>query len=199
MFTGIITDIGTVESIKKNGDTRIAIRTSYDTNTLLTGASVICSGACMTVVDKGDGWFAIDVSQESLDRTNLGKWKAGSKVNLERSLRMGDELGGHIVTGHVDGLAVVDEILPVGDSHKLVLTAPESLKRFLAEKGSVTLDGVSLTVNGVEDNYFWLNLIPHTWAHTTLGLLSEGDEVNMEIDVLARYISRYMECTGAEG
>jgi riboflavin synthase len=193
MFTGIITDIGTIESINKKGDTRMVIRTSYDTNTLLIGASISCSGACMTVVDKGDGWFAIDVSDESLSRTSMQDWRVGTKINLERALKVGDELGGHIMTGHVDGIAVVDEIMPVGDSHKLVVSVPVSLQYFVAEKGSVSLDGVSLTVNGVEGNVFWVNLIPHTWKHTTLGLLREGDELNMEIDVLARYIGRHME------
>lgn len=193
MFTGIITDIGTVESIHKTGDTRMVVRTAYDTNTLLIGASIACSGACMTVVDKGDGWFAVDVSDESLECTTLKHWQAGKKLNLERALRMGDELGGHLLTGHVDAVAVVEEILPVGDSHKLVMVIPEALQHYVAAKGSVTLDGVSLTVNGVEKNFFWVNLIPHTWQHTTLGLLKEGDGVNMEIDVLARYIGRWME------
>lgn len=193
MFTGIITDIGTVESIHKAGDMRMLIRTSYDTNTLLIGASIACSGACLTVVDKGDGWFAVDVSDESLERTTLSQWQGGTKLNLERALRVGDELGGHILTGHVDGVAVVEEILPIGDSHKLVVAMPEALQYYVAEKGSVTLDGVSLTVNGVEKHFFWVNLIPHTWKHTTLGLLKEGDGMNMEIDVLARYMGRWME------
>lgn len=193
MFTGIITDIGTVESANKNGDTKMVIRTAYDTNTLLIGASVACSGACMTVIDKGDGWFAIEVSDESLERTTMRRWQSGTKLNLERALKMGEELGGHILTGHVDNVAVVDDIIPVGDSHKLVLAIPASLQHFVAEKGSVALDGVSLTVNGVEGNIFWVNLIPHTWKHTTLSLLKEGDELNMEIDMLARYIGRWME------
>lgn len=193
MFTGIVTDIGTVESVNKKGDTRMVIRTVFDTNTMLLGSSIACSGACMTVVDKGDGWFSIDVSGESLSRTTMGNWQQGDKVNLERPLRMGDELGGHMLTGHVDGLAVVDEILPVGDSHKLVLAVPKELQYLVAEKGSVALDGVSLTVNGVEGNFFWVNIIPHTWEQTTLGLLGEGNTLNMEVDVMARYIARWME------
>lgn len=193
MFTGIVTDIGTVESVNKKGDTRMVIRTVFDTNTMLLGSSIACSGACMTVVDKGDGWFSIDVSGESLSRTTMGNWQQGDKVNLERPLRMGDELGGHMLTGHVDGLAVVDKILPVGDSHKLVLAVPKELQYLVAEKGSVALDGVSLTVNGVEGNFFWVNIIPHTWEQTTLGLLGEGNTLNMEVDVMARYIARWME------
>lgn len=193
MFTGIVTDIGTIESVNKHGDTRMVIRTAFDTNTMLMGSSIACSGACMTVVDKGDGWFSIDVSGESLSRTTMGNWQQGDKVNLERPLRMGDELGGHMLTGHVDGLAVVDKILPVGDSHKLVLAVPKELQYLVAEKGSVALDGVSLTVNGVEGNFFWVNIIPHTWEQTTLGLLGEGNTLNMEVDVMARYIARWME------
>ena len=193
MFTGIIKDIGTVMTVEQNGDTRFVIRTSLGTNAMELGASVACSGACMTVVDKGADWFAIDVSKESLSRTTMSAWKEGTKVNLEQSLQVGDELGGHFVTGHVDGIGFVDTVKPVGGSHEVVFNIPEELAPFIAEKGSITVDGVSLTVNGVENTFFWVNLIPYTWQHTTLGMLEESSQVNIEIDILARYIARARE------
>ncbi len=193
MFTGIITHKGTILSREERGDTRFVIQASFDMANVAIGASIACSGACMTVVEKGVDWFTVDVSGESLSRTTLATWQKGQVMNLERSLKMGDELGGHIVTGHVDGLAVVESIEPVGDSHKLTFRAPEELKYYIAAKGSVTLDGVSLTVNTVDDALFTVNIIPHTWQETTLGQLKPSSKVNLEIDVLARYSARWME------
>ncbi|MDP6574711.1 MAG: riboflavin synthase [Rhodospirillales bacterium] len=193
MFTGIITDLGRVRGIRANGDTRIEIETRYDTETLDIGASVCCSGACMTVIDKGAGWFAVSASGETLARTTLGRWEEGTAVNLERSLKAGDELGGHIVSGHVDGVARVLERTPEGDSLRLVLEAPTSLRRYIAAKGSVTIDGVSLTVNEVNGPRFGINLIPHTQEVTTLGEAAPKDAVNLEIDMLARYVARLLE------
>lgn len=193
MFTGIITDIGIVRSVVKNGDTRMMIQTIFDVESIAIGASIACAGACMTVVEKGLDWFAVDVSDASLACTTLGSWKEGDKVNLERSLKVGDELGGHWVTGHVDGVATVGSIKAIGDSHELVFSAPPELLPFIAQKGSVTVEGVSLTVNAVEADEFQVNLIPHTWEHTTLGTLQTGDQVNVEIDVMARYIARQLE------
>lgn len=195
MFTGIITDVGTVRAIEQRGDTRLTIATAYDTNTIAMGASIACSGACLTVVAKGVDWFAVDVSAETLARTSLGAWRPGQPVNLERSLRLGDELGGHIVTGHVDGMAEVAAIKPEGDSLRFRFRAPGSLGRYVAAKGSVALNGASLTVNEVEDQpdgsvVFGINIIPHTQQHTDFGRLKAGDRVNMEIDVLARYVAR---------
>ena len=193
MFTGIITDLGRVRGIRANGDTRIEIETRYDTKALDIGASVCCSGACMTVIDKGAGWFAVTASGETLSLTTLGGWKEGTAVNLERSLRAGDELGGHIVAGHVDGVARVLERTPEGDSLRLVLEAPALLKRYIAAKGSVTIDGVSLTVNEVDGARFGINVIPHTQTATTLGAAAPDDAVNLEIDTLARYVARLLE------
>jgi riboflavin synthase len=195
MFTGIITDVGTIESIEARGDTRAVIRTAYDTATVDLGASIACSGVCLTVVDKGLGWFAVDVSGETISRTARDQWAAGRKLNLERAMKLGDELGGHIVTGHVDGLATVVGIYPEGDSKRIGFSVPRELAPFIAPKGSITIDGVSLTVNQVEDQpdgttHFSINLIPHTQAVTTLGELAEGQAVNIEIDVLARYLQR---------
>ncbi|MBP6819777.1 MAG: riboflavin synthase [Ferrovibrio sp.] len=190
MFTGIVTDIGTITAREQRGDTRFRIRTAYDTATIAIGASIACSGVCLTVVQTGADWFAVDVSAETLSRSNLGNWAEGSRVNLERSLRVGDELGGHIVSGHVDALAEVVEARPEGDSLRLTFRVPASLAGYVAEKGSVALDGVSLTVNAVDADRFGINLIPHTQAVTTLGGLKQGDRVNFEVDTLARYVAR---------
>ncbi len=194
MFTGIITDVGAIESIENRGDLRARITTAYDTTTVDMGASIACSGVCLTVVDKGPGWFAVDVSHETVSRT-AAQWQAGQRLNLERALKVGDELGGHIVTGHVDDVGTVLGICPDGDSQRIGIAVPASLAPFIAAKGSITIDGVSLTVNEVTDQpdgtaHFAINLIPHTQAVTTLGALAEGQTVNLEIDVLARYLQR---------
>lgn len=193
MFTGIVTDIGTVTAREARGDTRFRIRTAYDTASIAIGASIACSGVCLTVVQKGDDWFAVDVSAETLSRTGLGNWQEGSRINLERSLRVGDELGGHIVSGHVDGVGDVSMVRPDGDSLRIEVKAPDALAPFIAEKGSITVDGVSLTVNSVEHATFGINLIPHTQQVTTLGKLKAGDRVNLEIDTLARYVARLQQ------
>ncbi len=190
MFTGIVTDIGTVIAREQRGDTRFRIRTAFDTDSIAIGASIACSGCCLTVVQTGADWFAVDVSAETLSRTTLGQWGEGSRINLERSLKVGDELGGHIVSGHVDGLAEVVQAAPEGDSLRLEFRVPDALAGFVAEKGSVALDGVSLTVNAVQGNVFGINLIPHTQQVTTLGGLQVGHRVNFEVDTLARYVGR---------
>ena len=195
MFTGIVTDIGTIDSVETRGDTRVVLRTGYDTATVDLGASIACSGVCLTVVDKGPGWFAVDVSGETIGRTAPGAWTAGRKLNLERAMKLGDELGGHIVTGHVDGVAEVLGVCPEGDSRKIGVKLPAELAPFVAPKGSITVDGVSLTVNEVADRddgstHFSINIIPHTQAVTTLGEIGKGQAVNIEIDVLARYLLR---------
>ena len=199
MFTGIITDIGTVRSREDRGDTRLVIGTRYDTGTVDLGASIACSGACLTVVDKGqdaDGhWFAIDASAETLACTAAGMWDAGRRQNLERALRVGDELGGHIVTGHVDAVGTIVSVIPVGDSVTVTVAAPAALAPHIAPKGSITVDGVSLTVNDVTDQpdgsaHFTLNIIPHTQEMTTLDEAAAGRPVNLEIDILARYLAR---------
>ena len=194
MFTGIITDIGTVRSAEQRGDLRLTIGTGYDTATIDLGASIACSGVCLTVVDKGPDWFAVDVSAESVSRTAPGLWADGVRLNLERALRLGDELGGHLVTGHVDGVGEVIGICPEGASTRIGIRAPADLSPYIAAKGSVTLDGVSLTVNDVCDKddgtHFSVNIIPHTAAHTTLGEVTAGRPLNIEIDVLARYLKR---------
>lgn len=194
MFTGIVTDIGTIESIDQRGDLRVVVSTSYDTATIDLGASIACSGVCLTVVDKAPGRFALDVSGETVTRTAHAQWTVGRRLNLERAMKLGDELGGHIVTGHVDGVAEVAEVADAGDSKRIVFQTGAALAPFLATKGSVTVDGVSLTVNNVVDGddgtRFAVNLIPHTQAVTTLGELVAGHAVNIEIDVLARYLQR---------
>lgn len=194
MFTGIITDIGEVTELSRNGDTRMAIRTAYDTSTIEFGASIACSGVCLTVVDKGENWFSVDISAETLSCTVLGDWKAGTRVNLERALKVGEELGGHLVTGHVDGVGEVISVEAEGDSKKFTFTAPQDLKSFIAAKGSVTINGASLTVNEVTDEndrtLFCINIIPHTQEKTTFSDLAAGDAVNIEIDILARYVAR---------
>ena len=197
MFTGIVTDIGKVRSIDRPGDVRIAIDTIYDSQAIDIGASIACSGVCLTVVEKGrDGeqdWFAVEVSDETLDCTNLKNWSEGHAVNLERAMRPADEFGGHIVSGHVDGVGEVLKIEEVADSKCYRFRVPPGLKPFIAAKGSIAVDGVSLTVNRVEDADFEVNLIPHTQKVTTLGMLAEGDKVNLEIDMLARYVARLMD------
>ncbi|WP_300304024.1 riboflavin synthase [Ferrovibrio sp.] len=193
MFTGIVTDIGTVTAREARGDTRFRIRTAYDTASIAIGASIACSGVCLTVVQKGDDWFAVDVSAETLSRTGLGSWSEGSRINLERSLKVGDELGGHIVSGHVDGVGEVTDVASEGDSLRIVIRAPDALAPFIAEKGSITLDGASLTVNSIETATFGVNLIPHTQQVTTLGSLKAGNRVNLEIDTLARYVARLQQ------
>lgn len=193
MFTGIVTDLGRVRAIKPGGDARFEFETGLDTGSLALGASVCCSGACLTVIDRGPGWFAAQVSAETLSKTTLNGWRAGTPVNFERALKAGDELGGHIVTGHVDGTATLASRREEGESLRLVFAAPEHLARFVAAKGSVALDGVSLTVNEVMGREFGVNLIPHTRAATTLGGLAPGDAVNLEIDPLARYVARLLE------
>jgi riboflavin synthase len=195
MFTGIVTDVGTVRSAEQRGDLRLTVATGYDTGTIGLGASIACSGVCLTVVDKGGDWFAVDVSAETQARTAAGRWREGAKLNLERSLRIGDELGGHIVTGHVDAVATVVGTCPDGDSVRLGLSVPRELAPMIAPKGSIALDGVSLTVNDVRDaedgtTHFSVNIIPHTARETTLGQVEPSQQLNVEIDVLARYIGR---------
>lgn len=190
MFTGIITDIGQVKSLEKRGDTRIVISTSYDTTTVEIGASIACSGPCLTVVEKGRGWFATEASAETLSRTTVGSWVEGTKVNLERALSLGDELGGHIVSGHVDGLAQIVSMEPEGDSVRFLFEVPSEVKAFIAEKGSVCLDGVSLTVNAVQGVQFGVNIISHTQSETTFNDKKVDDFVNLEVDMLARYVAR---------
>ena len=196
MFTGIVTDVGRVAAVERRGDTRFEIATAWDTSGIALGASISCSGACLTVVAMRPGAFAVEASAETLACTTLGGWREGSAVNLERALRVGDELGGHIVSGHVDGVAKTVSRRPEGDSVRFTFEAPDSLARFVASKGSVALDGVSLTVNEVEGARFGVNIIPHTLSHTTLGELRAGDAVNMEIDMLARYLARQLEELG---
>ena len=194
MFTGIVTDIGRVRSVRQTDrDRRYEVETVWDTATIDLGASISHAGCCLTVTEKGEGWFAVEVSGETLSKTKLGDWAEDTRVNLERAARLGDELGGHIVSGHVDGLGEVISITPEGGSHRIVVEAPAPLHRFIAPKGSITVDGVSLTVNGVQERRFDLNIIPHTWDATTLGGLKVGDKVNLEIDMLARYLARWQE------
>ncbi|NJC04874.1 riboflavin synthase [Sphingomonas kaistensis] len=201
MFTGIITDVGTVRTAQQRGDLRLVIECGYDMGGVDLGASIACSGACLTVVDKGEGWFAVDLSAETVSRTAPGLWQEGARLNLERALRLGDELGGHLVTGHVDGLAEVIGLCPEGDSLRVGLAVPAALGPMLAAKGSVTLDGVSLTVNDVRDvgaqTHFSVNIIPHTAQQTTLAGLSVGRALNVEIDVLARYLQRMVAARAA--
>ena len=197
MFTGIITDIGIVTHVEARGDMRARIATAYQADTIDIGASIACDGCCLTVVQKGltDGqnWFDVDYSAETLSKTNLGSWTAGHKINLERALRLGDELGGHLVSGHVDGIANVASIVAEGDSTRMTFSAPADLARFVAPKGSVVLNGTSLTVNDVDGDRFGVNLIPHTKEVTTWGQVAEGDNINLEIDTLARYVARLAE------
>ena len=194
MFTGIVTDVGRIRAVREtNRDLRIEVETAYDLSTVAMGASIAHAGCCLTVVDKGEGWFAVEVSGESLGKTTLGRWREGSRVNLERPTRVGDELGGHIVSGHVDGVGEVVSVTPEGGSHRIRIRAPQPLHRFIAPKGSIAVEGVSLTVNEVEGEVFGVNIIPHTWEATTLSQLQAGDPVNLEIDMLARYLARWQE------
>ena len=193
MFTGIISDLGQVRAVQPGGDTRIEILTRYDTKAIELGASICCSGCCLTVIEIGKNWFASQVSAESLSKTVLGSWLAGTPVNLERALRMGDELGGHIVTGHVDDIGEVVATDDEGDSKRISFKVPKLLNRFIAEKGSIAVDGVSLTVNDLHNYIFGVNIIPHSQQFTTLGKLRVGDYVNLEIDMLARYVARQLE------
>ncbi len=198
MFTGIVTDIGRVREVRETDrDRRYEIETAWNTDGIDLGASISHAGCCLTVTEKGHDargdWFAVEVSNETLSKTTLGAWKTGDGVNLERAARLGDEMGGHVVSGHVDGLGRVVSITPEGGSHRIEVEAPAPLHRYIAAKGSITVDGVSLTVNAVEGQVFSLNIIPHTWDVTTLGRLKVGDPVNLEIDMLARYLARWQE------
>jgi riboflavin synthase len=190
MFTGIITDIGTIISIEKNGDYKASIKTSYDMASVDIGASIACSGVCLTVISKGENSFTVDISAETISCTNIYDWENGSLINLERALKIGDELGGHIVSGHVDGLATLDFLKAVDGSRVMTFIAPDKLAMYIAAKGSVTLNGTSLTVNEVSGCKFTVNIIPHTLENTTLGDLFVGRKVNLEIDMLARYVER---------
>jgi riboflavin synthase len=192
MFTGIISDVGRVRSVDPGGDTGFTIGTAYDTRDIAIGASIACSGVCLTVTEKGEGWFAVQASAETLARSTLGSWRAGTAVNLERALRIGDELGGHILSGHVDAVAEIIARRPEGHSLRFVVEVPAPYDKAIAAKGSVALDGVSLTVNEVEGRRFGVNIIPHTQAQTIFGAAKVGDRVNLEIDVLARYVARLM-------
>jgi len=199
MFTGLISDVGQVRAVEaRAGGARIVIDTAFDIADIAIGASIACCGACMTVVEKGNGWFAIDASAESLARTTLGDWVAGRRVNLERALRLGDELGGHMVSGHVDAVAEIIARRPDGESLRFTIAVPESFARYVAPKGSVALDGVSLTVNEVEGRQFGVNIIPHTAANTNFGALKAGDRVNLEVDLIARYVARLVQHEATE-
>lgn len=194
MFTGIVTDVGRVRAVRDTDrDRRFEIETGFDTATLDIGASVSHAGCCLTVVEKGPGWFAVEVSGETLSKTTLDQWREGHRVNLERAAKVGDELGGHIVSGHVDGVGEVVGVSEEGGSHRVQVRVPRPLHRYIAPKGSIAVEGVSLTVNEVEDDVFGVNLIPHTWDVTTLGELKPGSRVNLEIDMLARYLARWRE------
>ena len=193
MFTGIVTNLGSVGSVIKTGDWRFKIHTSLDTSSIDIGASICCSGVCLTVIETGPDWFAVDVSNETISKTTMGSWKKGTAVNLERSLKMGDEMGGHIVSGHVDGVGHLSAKIFEGNSTCMTFYVSSDLIRFIAAKGSVTINGISLTVNIVERNTFTVNVIPHTQAVTTLDTLEINDQVNLEIDMLARYVARLIE------
>ena len=193
MFTGIVTDIGIITALDQQGDLRARIQTGYDTAGIDMGASIASDGVCLTVVDLGPDWYDVQVSAETVNMTNVGGWTVGKRVNLERALKVGDELGGHIVSGHVDGVAEVVSIVDEGDSTRVQLRAPDDLARFIASKGSVALNGTSLTVNEVQGNIFGINFIPHTKDVTTWGDVALGDAVNLEIDTLARYVARLAE------
>ena len=193
MFTGIITDVGTIVALEQQGDLRARIRTGYDTGTIDMGASIASDGVCLTVVDLGEDWYDVQISAETVSKTNLESWSIGKRVNLERALRVGDELGGHIVSGHVDGVAEVVSVVDEGDSTRVILRAPADLARFIAPKGSVSLNGTSLTVNEFDGSEFGINFIPHTKQVTTWGDTAVGDLVNLEIDTLARYVARLAE------
>ena len=196
MFTGIVTDIGEIVSVDpggKEGDRRFVIATKHDLTPIAIGASIACSGCCLTVIEKSGGRFAVEVSAESLDKTHLGDWTVGSRLNLELSLKLGDELGGHLVYGHVDGVGKIVSSTPEGGSVRFVFEAPPEVARFVAAKGSIAIDGISLTVNEVDDNRFGVNVISHTQSVTTLGQARVGQRVNLEVDMLARYVARLLE------
>ena len=199
MFTGIITDIGEIEELEQRGDLRVRIGTGYDPDGIDLGASIACDGVCLTVIAKGQsasrGWFDVEVSAESVSKTNIETWASGSKLNLERALKVGDELGGHIVSGHVDGVAEVVSVEDEGDSTRVQFRAPDALAKFIAPKGSVALNGTSLTVNEVQGSVFGINFIPHTKDATTWGAVAVGDKINLEIDTLARYVARLAEAS----
>jgi riboflavin synthase len=207
MFTGIVTAVGTIEKSEQRGDLRLVISCDYDMGGVALGASIACSGCCLTVVDKGElddgkGWFAVDASAETIGKTAPGMWAEGARLNLERALKVGDELGGHIVTGHVDGVGEIVAVNPVGDSHGVEIRASKTLAPYIATKGSIAVDGVSLTVNSVSDDAdgsarFTLNIIPHTWEMTTLANWKTGGSVNLEIDTLARYLMRMQDVRAA--
>ena len=192
MFTGIISDIGHIRAVTPGGDTRFSVATAFDAHTLAQGASIACSGVCLTVIATGDRWFDVQASTETLACTTLGGWREGTAVNLERALCLGDELGGHMVSGHVDTVAEIVGRRTEGDSLRFVLEVPPGYERAVAAKGSIALDGVSLTVNDVEARRFGVNIIPHTQAKTTFGAAQPGDRVNLEIDMLARYVARLL-------
>lgn len=190
MFTGIITDVGRVVEIERRGDLRLTIQTRFDLNSVAMGASIASNGVCLTVVEKLADAYKVDVSAETIAKTTVGDWVVGTPLNLERSLKLGDELGGHLVYGHVDGVGEVVSVTPDGDSHRWRFRVPQTLKRFIAAKGSVALNGVSLTVNEVNDDVFGVNIIPHTAEQTTFGLIGPGAKINLEVDMLARYVAR---------
>jgi len=192
MFTGIITDLGKVKSISFGPTTRLEITTAYDTGEIALGASIACNGCCLSVVEKGPGWMAFEASRETLDKTTMADWKAGQPINLERALKLGDELGGHLVSGHVDGVGRLASIKPDGGSLRMVIEAPAETARMIAPKGSIVVDGISLTVNEVDGARFGVNIIPITQTATNLGQAREGDRVNLEIDLIARYVARLL-------
>jgi riboflavin synthase len=192
MFTGIISDVGEVRAVIAGGDTSFVLDTAYDTRAIAIGASIACAGVCLTVTETGPGWFKVQASAETLARSTLGRWRAGTPVNLERALKLGDELGGHILSGHVDAVAKIVARRPEGESLRLVIEVPPAFEKAIAPKGAVALDGVSLTINEVEGRRFGVNIIPHTQANTTFGAAAIGDPLNLEIDVLARYVARLL-------
>ena len=196
MFTGIVTDIGSIQSVDTSRENRLEIRTCYDMSSVEIGASICCSGICLTVVEKGADWFAVEISGETISKTTLGQWRVDSKINLERALKVGDELGGHIVSGHVDGVGILSNSEAVGGSICMTIHAPDRLARLIAAKGSIAIDGVSLTVNEIDERRFTINIVSHTQEMTTLGGLKPGDSVNLEIDMLARYVARLRETEG---
>jgi riboflavin synthase len=196
MFTGIITDLGSVRAMTNGAMTRLEIATAYDADSIPLGASICCNGICLSVVERGAGWFAVEASAETLTVTTLGAWRVGTPVNLERALKAGDELGGHIVSGHVDGVGRIVDRRQDGGSVRYVIEAPGALSRFIASKGSIAVDGISLTVNEVDGNEFGVNIIPITQRETNLGGAKAGDSVNLEIDPVARYVARLMNLDG---
>ena len=198
MFTGIVTDIGTIREVEKRGDLRARIGTAYDTDGIEIGASIACDGVCLTVIETGPDWFDVEISAETVSKTTVGHnaWAAGKRLNLERALKVGDELGGHIVSGHVDGVARIVSLRDEGDSTRIEFEAPEHLAKFIAPKGSIALNGTSLTVNDVDGARFGVNLIPHTKTATTWGDAAQGDGVNLEVDTMARYVARLREVEG---